>query len=169
MRQSFSRFRGTSIALVAGLALLLLLVFYAYRSASKRQGFQPYPTGHTSFSYAGTRRQEFDGQEFAVFKFRNGESFQLKVRAKVLAWDEGSMAWKEDAIKISETVPHRSQWEIHIGREGKWKVMAQAYAQPTLPQKLTDRFAGGRARGGLLGAWSSPEMNDSKPAKRNLD
>ncbi|MGZ8899234.1 MAG: hypothetical protein ACXW3Z_03985 [Limisphaerales bacterium] len=165
MRQSRKLSRKTGVSLLVGVAALLLLVFYGYRSAQEALTFAPYPTGSTGVIYSGSYRQEFDGQEFAKFKFGNAEGIQLKVTAKVLDWDAQEQRWNEEALTLKETVPNRSQWEVDIARNGKWKVIFQGHAQPSLREKLTDRINRGRTPGGLIGAWSSPEMNDAKPAK----
>lgn len=149
--------RGKKLPLTVCSATILLLSVYAYRTAQNRIGHLPYLAGPTSFSYARNERQEFNGQDFAIFKFGNGEGVRVELEGTIMNWDEEAQDWKERQWDLG-LLPARRVQEIKVGQSGKWWFKVRAYARPTLKERISARFTGERAPGGLIGAWLSPEM-----------
>lgn len=155
--------RAGIIAVSITVLALLLAGVRSYRMQKEWIDHRPYPLGATGLSYVAKHLQEFDGQEFAIFNFGNAEGVRLKLEGTIAAWDEATQSWKERAWDL-ELLPNRRVKKIVVGQEGKWKLQIRAYTAPTLGEKLSFRVRKARPAGGLMGAWSSPEMWGSSPS-----
>ena len=153
--------RGTKATVAVCATAVLFLSIYAYRTAGSSGDHMPYPAGPTIFSYAGSERQESGGQDFAIFKFGNGEGVRVRLEGTIMNWDEEAQDWKERQWDLG-LLPARRVQEIKVGQPGKWWLKVRAYARPSLKERIRARFTGERAPGGLIGAWLSPEMRGSQ-------
>lgn len=154
----------STVAFILAAAVLLFLVIYAYRGATR---FAANQTCRTSFTYVGPQKTAQD--ELAIFRFANGEGVRLRLTGNVFGWNEHNQTWNDTPLSVTNVVvPNRRSLELAIDppTEGKWRLRIEARAEPTPFERIRDRFARTRSKGGVVGGWGSPEMSGATPVSK---